>query len=72
MTLIEIKYNGKSYVCENTLEEIEMQFSSDTEFLRINECYWKCKDLKMMESKRRVKLLLKSNVKEITVIKDTH
>lgn len=69
MTLIEIKYNGKNYVCENTLEEIESQMAVKEGFLKINECFWACENLKVMKSKRRIKLLIKENVKEITVIK---
>jgi hypothetical protein len=71
MTLIEILYNGKVYVCENTLEEIESQMNRKDGFLHINECYWKCEGLKVMKSKRRPKMLIKSNVQEITVIKNT-
>lgn len=69
MTLIGIKYNGKNYVCENTLEDIESQMLIKEGFLKINECYWECVNLKVMKSKRRIKLLIKENVKEITVIK---
>ena len=69
MTLIEIKYNGKKYVCENTLEEIESQMAVKKGLLKINECYWVCENLKVMKSKRRIKLLIKENVNEITVIK---
>jgi hypothetical protein len=72
MTLIEILYNGKVYVCENTLEEIESQMNCENGFLHINECYWECKDLKVIKSKRRPKMLIKSNVQEITVIKNTN
>lgn len=68
MTLIEIKYNGIKYVCENTLEEIESQMNCENGLLKINECYWEFENLEVMKSKRRIKLLIKSNVQEITVI----
>ncbi len=70
MTLIELRYNGRSYVCENTLEDIEEQMNTSEGLLKINECYWEFKGLKSATSKRRIKLLIKSNVQEITVIKN--
>ena len=69
MTLIEIKYNGKDYMCENTLEYIESEMKLSGSFIKINECYWEMNERWGVKSKRRDKLLLKSNITEITVIK---
>ena len=69
MTLIEIKLSGTTYTCENTFEYIESQIKLKESFIKINECYWEINERGGVTSKRRDKLLLKSNITEITVIK---